>query len=294
MARQLSAAMIPFLLLAALLTACSPGTTPPAAQTTAPATTSPEATATATATATPTPTPSTPEPPPTTLKAAAPATAEELAANRASIFCAKGATAGCRTYADMAGYFEDLIGMVTPMFDERYGTVSRPAAFYYVAAGLTGPTPCVQDDGAPEPYTSADHSYCATDRAVYTGQDALWALYNGIGLAAPAIAYAHEWGHHVQTFMQVPEPETAAENTLLEKQADCIAGAWAQHAAQAGRLNYPADLGDLNAVMAAVAPPAPGDDVIPVPERVAAFQLGYTGGLPACNSFFPETPILAG
>ncbi|MDQ0820061.1 hypothetical protein QFZ79_002354 [Arthrobacter sp. V4I6] len=297
MPRQISAA-IPLLLAAMLLTSCSPGGTPPPAAETGAATgtVSPGGTATGTPTATETATPTTtaPEPPPATLKAAVPAPADKLAANRASLYCPKGATAGCRSQADMAGYFDDLLAVLTPLFDEKYGTVSRPAAFYYVAAGLTGPTACVQDDGTPEPYASTDLSYCAADRAIYAGQDALWALYSGVGLAAPAVAYAHEWGHHVQTFMNVPEPESPEENALLEKQADCIAGAWAQHAAQAGNLEYPADLGDLNAVMAAVAPPGPGDDVIPVPERVAAFQLGYTSGLPGCNSFFPETPILAG
>jgi len=301
MARHLSAS-IPLLLAALLLTSCSPGgTPPPAAETTAgTGTASPGATATATGTATETatvtatPTTSAPEPPPTTLKAAVPAPADKLTANRASLYCPKGATAGCRTYADMVGYYDDLLAVVTPMFDEKYGTVSRPAASYYVAAGLTGPTACLQDDETPDPYTSTDLSYCSADRAIYTGQDALWVLYNGVGFATPAVALAHEWGHHVQTFMEVPEPETPAENAVLEKQADCIAGAWAQHAAQAGNLNYPADLGDLNAVFGAVAPPDPGEEAIPVAERVAAFQLGYTSGLPGCNSFTPETPILAG
>ncbi|CAI3801733.1 neutral zinc metallopeptidase [Pseudarthrobacter sp. MM222] len=302
MARHV-AATIPLLLAAAamLLTSCSPGgTPPPAAGTTAAATgtSSPGGTATGTPTATAAetaaPTTTAPEPPPTTLKAAVPAPADKLAANRASLYCPKGATAGCRSYADMAGYFDTLLAAVTPLFDEKYGTVSRPAALYYVAAGLTGPTACLKDDETPDPYISTDLSYCSVDRAIYTGQDALWVLYNGVGFAAPAVAYAHEWGHHVQTFMQVPEPETPEENAVLEKQADCIAGAWAQHAAQAGNLNFPADLGDLNAVMAAVAPPDPGEVAVPVAERVAAFQLGYTSGLPGCNSFTPETPILAG
>jgi hypothetical protein len=297
MARHVSA-VIPLLLAAMLLTSCSPGgtTPPPADAAAATGTASPGGTATGTPTATETvaPTTTAPEPPPTTLKAAVPAPADKVAANRASLYCPKGATAGCRSYADMAGYFDNLLAVITPLFDEKYGTVSRPAAFYYVAAGLTGPTACLQDDETPDPYTSTDLSYCSVDRAVYTGQDALWVLYNGVGFAAPAVAYAHEWGHHVQTFMQVPEPETPEEHAVLEKQADCIAGAWAQHAAQTGNLNYPADLGDLNAVMAAVAPPDAGEVAIPVAERVAAFQLGYTGGLPGCNSFTPETPILAG
>ena len=101
-------------------------------------------------TETPTPTARPREPPPTTLKAAVPAPAGELAANRDSIYCPKGTTAGCRSYADMAGYFDTLIAAVTPMFDEKYGTVSRPAALYYVAAGLTGPTACLKDDGTPD------------------------------------------------------------------------------------------------------------------------------------------------
>ncbi|MET3922412.1 neutral zinc metallopeptidase [Arthrobacter sp. UYEF20] len=298
MARQLSAT-VPLLLAAMmLLTSCGPqgGTTPPPAETasSAPGTASPSDTASATSTPTATPGTLAPEPPPTTLKAATPATAEELAAYRDALYCPTGGPEGCHSYESMAGYFDHLLGIVAPMFDERYGTVSRPAAFYYVAAGVTGPTACLKDDGTPDPYSSADYSYCLTDRAIYTGQDALWALYKGVGYAAPAVAYAHEWGHHIQNIMKVPEPETPEENALLEKQADCIAGAWVQHAAQSGNLKYPADLGDLNALMAAVAPPDPGEEPTPVQERIDALQLGYTSGLPGCNSFFPETPVYAG
>ena len=172
MAANLSAT-IPLLLAAMLLTSCTPGgTAPPAAESTAATgTASPDSTASTTPAATPTTT--APEPPPTTLKAAVPAPAEKLAADRASLYCPKGATAGCRSYADMAGYFDDLLAVLTPLFDEKYGTANRPAAFNYVAAGLTGPTPCVQDDGTPDAYTSTDHSYCSVDRAIYTGQDAL-------------------------------------------------------------------------------------------------------------------------
>jgi Putative neutral zinc metallopeptidase len=70
--------------------------------------------------------------------------------------------------------------------------------------------------------------------AIYAGQDALWSPYNGVGGAAAAVGYAHEWGHHIQNVMGVPAPETPEESTALEAQADCIAGAWVHQSAQSG------------------------------------------------------------
>jgi hypothetical protein len=219
---------------------------------------------------------------------------QELEANRNKLYCPKASQEGCHSPADMAGYLGQVLGLLTPLFDGAYGVANRPAAFNYVPAGVTGATACLKDDGTPDAYTSQDYSYCAADRAIYTGQDALWSLYAGVGGAAPAVGYAHEWGHHIQVIMGVPAPETPQQNSVLEMQADCIAGAWVKQAAQSGYLQYPKDLGDMNALMAAIAPPDPGEAAIPVQERINALQLGYDGGLPGCNAFFPDTPIYKG
>ena len=235
-----------------------------------------------------------PRPAPAALEAATPVPTQELDASRARLHCPKGSQEGCHSYADMPSYLGHVLAVTAPMFDETYGVDNRPTSFNFVAAGLTGPTACVKDDGSPEEYSSQDYSYCTEDKAIYAGQDALWQLYNGVGGAAPAVGYAHEWGHHVQNIKGVPTPETEEENMLLENQADCISGAWVAHAAQAGNLAYPGDLGDINTLLAGIAPPGEGETGSPIQDRTAAFMQGYTSGLPGCNSYFPETPIYAG
>lgn len=253
-----------------------------------------EASATASPTPVPTDAPLASRPAPAALEAATPVAAPEFAASRGRLYCPKGSPEGCHSYADMPGFLGHVLAVTAPMFDEKYGVENRPTSFYFVAAGLTGATACVKDDGSPEEYTSQDYSYCTQDKAIYAGQDALWQLYNGVGGAAPAVGYAHEWGHHIQNIKGVPAPETEEENMLLENQADCISGVWVAHAAQAGNLAYPGDLGDVNTLLAAIAPPGQGEAASPIQDRANAFIQGYANGLPGCNSYFPETPIAAG
>jgi hypothetical protein len=235
-----------------------------------------------------------PRPAPAALEAATPVPSAELDASRGRLFCPKGSQEGCHSYTDMPSYLGHVLALTAPFFDERYGVASRPAAFYFVGAGLAGPTACLKDDGSPDQYSSQDYSYCTADKAIYAGQDSLWLLYNGVGGAAPAIGYAHEWGHHIQNIKGVPAPETEEQNNLLENQADCIAGAWASHAAQSGHLKDPGDLGDMNALLAAIAPPGAGETGSPIQDRISALMQGYSNGLQSCNSFFPETPVYTG
>jgi hypothetical protein len=58
-----------------------------------------------------------------------------------------------------------VIAAVAPMIDQQYGVVNRPAAFNYVAAGLTGPKTCLKCEGTPDQFSSQDDSYCTVDRA---------------------------------------------------------------------------------------------------------------------------------
>jgi hypothetical protein len=297
------AAILPLLVTVMLMTACgsAPGGTPGSAGATVNASETPTGAdqgggiaSTAAVEPSPAPTTTAPPAPKTALEAIPPAPAQELEANRDKLYCPKGSQEGCYGYADMPSYLGQVVALLTPLFDGMYGVANRPAAFNYVPAGVAGPTACLKDDGTPDQYGSQDYSYCTADRAIYTGQDGLWSLYKGVGGAAAAVGYAHEWGHHIQNVMGVPEPETPEQNTVLEIQADCIAGAWVQHAAQSGYLDYPKDLGDMNALLTAIAPPDPGEAATPVQERINALLLGYNNGLPGCNSFFPGTPIYKG
>lgn len=320
---------------AMLLVSCTSGTGnggPPAGADTAPpaqsaSTTAPQAPETttpaqrSTAPATPTPAPETTSAAPsaapqTTVSAtpekAQPLAAEGLSAQKDVVFCPNGSHEGCHTKADMSTYFDHMLALIAPMFDELYGVQNRPANFYFISTGLTGPGPCKHT------YSELDYHYCGQDQSINIGQETLWLFYNGIGDAAPAVGIAHEWGHHIQEIMRVddnlingPQPKDEAEAVELirlhsiqvENQADCISGAWVYHAATQGLLEYPDDVADIDAILQAIA----SSEIIPetgavntkrdhgtLKERNEAVAFGYNYGLRGCNGYFPNTPIYNG
>jgi hypothetical protein len=239
------------------------------------------------------------------LDVAAPAPAEELAANQQQVFCPRGSHEGCHSYVDMGTYLDHILALIAPMFDGLYGEQNRPAAFYYIAAGEAGSTACVSLDntGAPvsAPYDSSSYMYCSGDNAIYTGQDQLWKFYSQIGDAAPALGYAHEWGHHIQNIMRVPEAQEVPQaqqrehRINRENQADCIAGAWVFYAEQSGYLEYPDDLVDIGAILLEIASVESADRTHgTLDERKKSVEYGYYYGLHGCNQYFPATPIYNG
>jgi hypothetical protein len=238
-----------------------------------------------------------PEPQPTQeeLDVAAPAPAQDLAASQTELFCPGGTHEGCHDYADMPTYLDHILALISPMFDELYGVEYRPAGLFYVAAGESGSTPCTNPDGSAGPYDSSSYLYCPANQAIYTGQDRLWHFYSDLGDAAPAVGYAHEWGHHIQTIMGVPASRTSQESVRAENQADCIAGAWVYYAEQNGYLEYPDDLGDLQALLQEIAATeGPARDHGDLEERTASVNYGYNYGLRGCNQYYPATPIYNG
>lgn len=238
----------------------------------------------------------TPEPTKTEISGAAPAPAQELSANQQQIFCPGGSHEGCHQYDEMPTYLTHILALISPMFDELYGATNRPANFYYVAANSSGPTACTTPEGTPALYDSASYMYCGADQAIYTGQDMMWQLYAGIGDAAPAVAYAHEWGHHIQNIMGVPPSQDLTQSIQRENQADCISGAWLYYAELAGSLEYPDDLGDLQGLLQAIA--SAESDVYrghgTLEERANSVDYGYNYGLRGCNQYFPDTPVYNG
>jgi predicted metalloprotease len=238
----------------------------------------------------------TPEPTKTEIDVVAPAPAEDLVANRQQVFCPKGTHEGCHTYDDMETYLTHILALVSPMFDQVYGSANRPSHFYYIATGRVGTTACPAPGNTLAPYDSSSYLYCGIDQAIYTGQDQLWQFYAGLGDAAPAVGYAHEWGHHIQTIMEVPWPRNQQEAIQRENQADCIAGAWVKYAHKSGYLEYPADMGDIERLLQTIA--SAESNIYRThgtqEERRYAVEYGYFYGLRGCNQYFPNTPIFNG
>jgi hypothetical protein len=130
--------------------------------------------------------------------------------------------------------------------------------------------------------------------AIYAGQDALWSLYNGVGGAAAAVGYAHEWGHHIQNVTGGSGAGDARGKYRPGGPGGLHCRRLVQQAAQSGYLEYPADLGGTAALLAAIAPPDAGEPAAPVQERISALLHDYSDGVPGCNAFFSDTPVSKG
>ncbi|HWO72308.1 MAG TPA: neutral zinc metallopeptidase [Dehalococcoidia bacterium] len=206
--------------------------------------------------------------------------------------CPSGSLEGCFGFDEMDRYLEAVLPMVQQFFRERRPGLPEPQDVVYIRRGETLLQPCFDPSGRPGLATSASFEYCAANQTIYIGQDLLWEFYRGAGDAAPAIALAHEWGHHVQVMLRVPPPQTASQSVRFENQADCISGAWARYADEKGWLETEDDLQDVETLIAAIgAREGSGRDHGTAQERADAFRAGYERGLRACNAFFPQTPI---
>lgn len=111
--------------------------------------------------------------------------------------------------------------------------------------------------------------YCPPDKGIYLDLGFFRELQSRFGAPgdfAQAYVVAHEFGHHVQNEMgisdevrrlQQEEPDQANDySILLELQADCLAGVWANTIAEQGDLEE----GDVEEALGAAA--AVGDDRI--------------------------------
>jgi predicted metalloprotease len=191
---------------------------------------------------------------------------------------------GAFTYSQMADYLNAIAPMVAQFFEEQYAGIPDPS-LVYIPSGRAARGACGYSDGWA-------YSYCPADQAINVGQDLLWEFYQGAGDAAPAIALAHEWGHHIQLYRDVPFGRTMTESVDFENQADCLSGAWAQYADEQGWLETEDDLADVGTLMQLIgSAESSRRDHGTTAERSEAFDLAYAGGAAACNAYFPDDPV---
>ena len=194
-------------------------------------------------------------------------------------------------YRQMPDFLERVVPMVSQFFREQYPRVAAPRQVKLVLAGESGFSTCRDGTGARGRYSDTSFEYCAANATIYLGQDTLWSFYR-LGDAAPVLAIAHEWAHHVQTEIGVAFPRSATESVNFENQADCMAGAWTKYAQEKGWLEYPDDVRDISSLVRAIGSrEGTNRDHGTAAERNAAFQAGFSTGLTACNKF-SSTPII--
>jgi predicted metalloprotease len=197
------------------------------------------------------------------------------------------------SYDQMDQYVDAVVPMITAWTHQTWPDQPDPARVVYVPHAASGPEGCRDSSGRLARYSARSYEYCGSDGRIYVGQDMLWSLYTEAGDAGPAVGLAHEWGHHIQSLVGVPAPESAAEAVGLEDQADCIAGAWTRFTDQQGWLEYPDDIEDIEALFPLIgSAEGPGRDHGTTPERVDSFNIGWEGGVAGCNEFYPDTPLV--
>ncbi len=153
--------------------------------------------------------------------------------------------------------------------------------------------------------------YCAVDHKVYLDLAFFEELHSRFGASgdfAQAYVIAHEVGHHVQTLLGISQKVSQLQSrasasdrnklsVMMELQADCFAGVWANRANENHRILEPGDIEEgMNAASAV------GDDRIQrqtqgyvVPDgfthgsseqRVGWFNRGFEqGDIESCNTF---------
>lgn len=203
-------------------------------------------------------------------------------------------------------FVAQILGSTEDVWSEQMQAIGRR----YVAPKLVLFTGAV-GSGCGVAQSAVGPFYCPNDQKVYLDLDFFRELQDRLGAKgdfARAYVIVHEVGHHVQNLLglmsnvqaarqQLSPSDRNALSVLVELQADCHAGLWANHA---NREKHILEQGDIEQGLNAVA--AVGDDrlqraargtVAPdkfthgsSAQRVAWFSRGLqTGSMDQCNTF---------
>lgn len=188
----------------------------------------------------------------------------------------------------MMPFYNAIIGLVEDFVKANYSAMPRPDGYVLVLRGTTASSGC----GV---LKETVYAYCPADRKIYLGESTLWRLYSQLGDAAAALGFAHEWGHHIQNVAGVPRnAKDKASEIRHENQADCVGGAVQRHFIKEGVFEQD-DTDDVADLIRAIAESEgdPNRDHGTLEERTESWILGLRNGLPACNAFYPATPLVS-
>jgi hypothetical protein len=193
--------------------------------------------------------------------------------------------------AHMSYFFTHIVSMIRQYSANTYESMPDVDAWQFVPSGEYGPEGCTDSNGDRALYTDESFSYCPLDRIVYVSEQMMWHFYIDLGDAAPAVGIAHEWGHHLQSMVDL-RISNQVDAIRQENQADCVAGAWSAWLVNEGIMVQDdfADIGSLLVEIASIEGPDRDDGTID--ERQESFLIGLEGGLSDCNDYFPDTPLV--
>lgn len=198
--------------------------------------------------------------------------------------CPTGTFEGVYERHQMRTYYECSWWMVDEFMHATYRDVPTPTHFI-IDFDDTHEQPCVDQNGS-NVADDLSYFYCGLDRTIYVGARAMWNDYvGGPGDIGHLASLAHETGHHIQEVAGV-RAETQQEGIAKENQADCVMGAWMAYANVQGWLEWEDDLQDAQVLIESVADTSSPQHQTHgnLEQRAASFNLGFSGGIAACNS----------
>ena len=198
------------------------------------------------------------------------------------------------TIADIQAFWTSAMPDV---YGQQYDAIPTDRVFPY---SQDNPPPNCEDGGrtkAPYQEVAGNAFYCSNgDFVAYDEQGLLPKLRDNFGEFAVGLVFAHELGHAVQARVGYNPPSTV----YFEQQADCFAGAWAQHVADSDDSNVHLARSDLDTALAGLLTLSDPSGIDGSQDgahgngfdRVSAFQDGYEGGAQACADYQTNPPAV--
>ncbi len=164
--------------------------------------------------------------------------------------------------------------------------------------GESNPPPACGGSGT-TPYKDVANNafYCPSgDFLAWDAQALIPTVQQQFGDFAVALVAAHELGHAIQE-----RTGTSAGSTIpLELQADCFAGAWAQHATTTTNDTFNVKKGDLDEALSGYLYFRDPTGTDPTTEgahgsafdRISAFDDGLSGGVQRCKDYDTQPPTV--
>jgi len=196
------------------------------------------------------------------------------------------------TLADIQQFWSQAMPDV---YGQQYEAIPSDRVYPY---SESNPPPNCDDGGktkAPYADVAGNAFYCGNgDFVAYDDQGLLPKLRENFGEFAVGLVFAHELGHAVQARVGYDPGATV----YYEQQADCFAGAWAQHVANSDDDRVHLSKDDLDNALAGLltlSDPSGSDGGQDGAhgngfDRVNAFQDGYEGGAATCAAYDSNPP----